>query len=117
MSVEHIGAVPRRWAPAALSVVATGVVNAVLGYVTLLPAAFVVLEVSVTWFGQVITEHNTDPGFYRAAAIVCGGLIAVLFAGCNAALVYLLPGRRRWLWLVALAVYPLPYLVDLWSSR
>ncbi|WP_418061908.1 hypothetical protein [Pimelobacter simplex] len=104
-----------RWA--VLSVLASVVVNAVLGIITLLPAAFVVLEVSVTWFGQVITEHNTDPGFYRAAAIFCAVLIALLFVGCNAALLYLLPGRPYWLWLVALAVYPLPYLVDLWSSR
>lgn len=114
MSRDRVGV---RWAPAVLSGLAVAALNVLLGIITLVPAAFVVLEISVTWFGQVITEHNTDPGFYRAAAFFCAALIALLFGGCNAALLYLLPGRRHWLWLVAVVVYPSSYLVDLWSSR
>jgi hypothetical protein len=76
-----------------------------------------VLAASANVFGEISTDYNRDPGFYQDAGIVCALLIGLLFLGLNATLQYILPRRQRWLWLVAGAAYPVPYLVDLWSSR
>lgn len=103
--------------PAWSGAILTGVVNLALGWVTLLPAAFAVLAISVNVFGAMSTDYNSDKGFYQVAGLLSGTLIAGLFIAVNAAIQYMLPGRRMWLWSIAVIVYPIPYLVDLWSSR